>query len=44
METFILNAERREARTSVDESAERVAGSQDEANDATAGDLCPLRE
>jgi len=39
METFSLIAEGREARTSVDESAERVAGSQDEANDATAGDL-----
>ena len=41
---FILNAERRETRTSADESAERVAKSQDKANDATARDLCPLRE
>jgi hypothetical protein len=44
METFVLNAEGRETRTSVDESAERVARSQDKANDATARDLCPLRE
>jgi len=40
----MLHTERRETRVSVDESAERAAGSQDNANDATARDLCPLRE